>query len=161
MDYRLPGSSVHGDSPCKNTGVGCYALLHANLPNSGSNPGLPHCLWILLTSEPPRKPCKTTGAIKMKQICSKDQTIISILCKEILVKLSKDQYGISFMHWLLISINNKNLDIICPVLKRGQSSKSHTQQYYWKMLKMRTYPLAMIYWRQQKWTFRVSLILLY
>jgi len=27
MDSRLPGSSVHGDSPGKNTGVGCHALL--------------------------------------------------------------------------------------------------------------------------------------
>ena len=25
MDYSLPGSSVHGDSPGKNPGVGCYA----------------------------------------------------------------------------------------------------------------------------------------
>ena len=28
MDYSLPGSSVHGDSPGKNTGVGCHFLLH-------------------------------------------------------------------------------------------------------------------------------------
>ena len=27
MDCSLPGSSVHGDSPGKNTGVGCHALL--------------------------------------------------------------------------------------------------------------------------------------
>ena len=27
MDCSLPGSSVHGDSPGKNPGVGCYALL--------------------------------------------------------------------------------------------------------------------------------------
>ena len=27
MDYHPPGSSVHGDSPGKNTGVGCRALL--------------------------------------------------------------------------------------------------------------------------------------
>ena len=26
-DCSLPGSSFHGDSPAKNTGVGCYALL--------------------------------------------------------------------------------------------------------------------------------------
>ena len=28
VDCSLPGSSVHGDSPDKNTGVGCQALLH-------------------------------------------------------------------------------------------------------------------------------------
>ena len=27
MDCSLPGSSVHGDSPGKHTGVGCHALL--------------------------------------------------------------------------------------------------------------------------------------
>ena len=27
MDCSPPGSSVHGDSPGKNTGVGCHALL--------------------------------------------------------------------------------------------------------------------------------------
>ena len=28
MDCSLPGPSVHGDSPGKNTGVGCHFLLH-------------------------------------------------------------------------------------------------------------------------------------
>jgi len=28
MDCSAPGSSVHGDSPGKNTGVGCHALIH-------------------------------------------------------------------------------------------------------------------------------------
>ena len=30
MDCSLPGSSVHGVSPDKNTGVGCRALLHGS-----------------------------------------------------------------------------------------------------------------------------------
>ena len=47
MDYSLPGSSVHGDSPGKNTGVGCLALLQGIIPTQGSNPGLPHCRQIL------------------------------------------------------------------------------------------------------------------
>ena len=33
LDYTLPGSSVHGDSPGKNTGMVCHALLQGNLPN--------------------------------------------------------------------------------------------------------------------------------
>ena len=37
MDYRLPGSSAHGDSPGKNTGVSCYALLQGIFPIQGSN----------------------------------------------------------------------------------------------------------------------------
>ena len=43
----LPGSSVHGDSPGKNTGVGCHALLQGIFPTQGSNPGLPHCRQVL------------------------------------------------------------------------------------------------------------------
>ena len=31
MDGSLPGSSVHGNSPGKNTGVGCRALLQEHL----------------------------------------------------------------------------------------------------------------------------------
>ena len=42
-----PGSSVHGDSLGKNTGVGCHALLQKIFPAQGSNPGLLHCRWIL------------------------------------------------------------------------------------------------------------------
>ena len=35
------------DSPGKNTGVGCHALLQGIFPTQGSNPGLPHCRRIL------------------------------------------------------------------------------------------------------------------
>ena len=41
-DCSLPGSSVQGDSPGKNTGVGCH-VLQGIIPIEGSNPGLPHC----------------------------------------------------------------------------------------------------------------------
>ena len=47
MDYSPPGSSVHGDSPDKNTGLGCHALHQAIFPTQGLNPGLPHCRRIL------------------------------------------------------------------------------------------------------------------
>ena len=40
MDSSPLGSSVHGISPGKNTGVGCYALLQGIFPTQGSNPGL-------------------------------------------------------------------------------------------------------------------------
>ena len=38
---------VHGDSPGKNTGVGCHALLQGIFPTQGSNPGHPHCRQII------------------------------------------------------------------------------------------------------------------
>ena len=47
MDCSPPGSSVHGDSPGKNTGVGCHALLQGIFPTQGLNSGLPHCKQIL------------------------------------------------------------------------------------------------------------------
>ena len=47
MDCSLPGFSVHGDSPGKNTGVGCHALLQGIFPTQGSNPGLLHSRRIL------------------------------------------------------------------------------------------------------------------
>ena len=37
MDYSSPGSSVHGDSPVKNTRVGCHALFQGIFPTQGSN----------------------------------------------------------------------------------------------------------------------------
>ena len=47
MDCSPPGFSVNGDSPGKNTRVGCHALLQGIFLTQGSNPGLPHCRRIL------------------------------------------------------------------------------------------------------------------
>ena len=47
MNCTPSGSSVHRDSPGKNTGMCCHALLLGILPTQGSNPGLLHCRQIL------------------------------------------------------------------------------------------------------------------
>ena len=47
MHCSLPGSSVYGDSPGKNTGMDCHALLQGIFPTQESNPGLSHCWRIL------------------------------------------------------------------------------------------------------------------
>ena len=47
MDCSQPGSSIHGDSPGKNTEVGCYVLLQGIFPTQGLNPGLHICRQIL------------------------------------------------------------------------------------------------------------------
>ena len=44
MDRSPPGSSVHGDSPGKNTGVGCHDLLQGIFPTQGLNL---HLLYLL------------------------------------------------------------------------------------------------------------------
>ena len=41
VDCSLSGSSVHGDSPGRNSGVGSHALLQGIFPTQGWNP----CLW--------------------------------------------------------------------------------------------------------------------
>ena len=47
MGCSLPGSSFHGDSPGKNTGVGCRTLPQGIFPTQGLNLGLLHCRQIL------------------------------------------------------------------------------------------------------------------
>ena len=42
MDCSPPGSSVHGDPPGKNTGVGCHFLLQGIFLTQGSNLHLQH-----------------------------------------------------------------------------------------------------------------------
>ena len=44
---RPHGLYSPGNSPGQNTGVGSLSLLQGIFPAQGSNPGLPHCRWIL------------------------------------------------------------------------------------------------------------------
>ena len=59
MDCSPPGSSVHGDSAGRNSGVGCHALLQGIFLTQGSNLRLLcllHCRQIVFTAELQRKP---------------------------------------------------------------------------------------------------------
>ena len=47
LNCSPPGSSVHGDSAGKNTGVVAKPSARGILPTQGWNPGLPHCRQIL------------------------------------------------------------------------------------------------------------------
>ena len=58
MDCSPPGSSVHGDSPAKNTEVGCPPP--GDLPNPEIEPRSPRLWADSLPFEPPEKP-KNTG----------------------------------------------------------------------------------------------------
>ena len=58
MDCSPPGSSVHRDSPGKNTGVACHALL-TDLPNLGIKPRSPALQADSFPSEPLGKPKKS------------------------------------------------------------------------------------------------------
>ena len=58
IDCSLPGSSVHGDSPGKNSGQGCHFLLQGIFPTQGQNPHLHLLHWQadFFISLPPGKP---------------------------------------------------------------------------------------------------------
>ena len=56
------------DSPGKNTGVGCRALLQGNLPNPGTEPRSPAFQADSSSSEPPEKPYHTVH-LKLIQWC--------------------------------------------------------------------------------------------
>ena len=69
MDYcSPPGSSVHGDSPGTNIGVGCHVLLQGNLPKPGTEPRSPTLQADSLPSETPGKPKNTrVGSLSLLQ----------------------------------------------------------------------------------------------
>ena len=56
MDCSLPGTSVHGNSPGKNTGVGCHALPPGDLSDPEIEPRSLTLQADSLLSEPPGKP---------------------------------------------------------------------------------------------------------
>ena len=56
MNCSPPSSSVHGDSPGKNTGVGRHALLQGIFPIQGLNPPLLHCRQSLYCPSHQRSP---------------------------------------------------------------------------------------------------------
>ena len=58
VDCSSPGYSIHGDSPGKNTRVGCHALLQGIFPTQGS-----HCRQILYHLSPPGKPDSGVGTL--------------------------------------------------------------------------------------------------
>ena len=62
--YSPSGSSVLGNSPGKNTGVGCQSLLQGIFPTQGSKSGLLHCRQILYLLSPQGSPLEDTDVWK-------------------------------------------------------------------------------------------------
>ena len=104
MDCSPPGSSVHGDSPGKITGVGCHALLQGNLPNPGIEPRSPALQADSLPSEAPRKPKNTgVGSLCLLQgIFPTQESNPGLLhCGQILYQLSH-QGSPRILQWIAI-----------------------------------------------------------
>ena len=116
MDCSLPGSSVHGDSPGKNTGVGCHVLLQGVfLPNPGIKPRSSKLQVVSLPSEPPGKPMNT-GLSSLSLLQGMFQTQESnwdlLHCRWILYKLGYQESPWCFINnlnelgvgkWFLVS----------------------------------------------------------
>ena len=78
MDYSPPGSSVHGDSPGKSTGLDCHALLQGIFPTQGLNLGLWHCRQILYCYEPSGKPYSLLREVQIRVVFLKDNLASTI-----------------------------------------------------------------------------------
>ena len=74
MDGSLPGASVHGASPGKNTGVGCHGLLQGTFPTQGSNPHLLCLAWA--------SGFLTTSAIWEALVCFNPAQVPGLLTQE-------------------------------------------------------------------------------
>ena len=88
---RPPGSSVHGDSPSKNPGVGCHAFLQGIFPNPEIEPRSPALQADFLPSEWPGEPMNTgMGSLSLLQGIFLTQELNQSLlhCRWILFQLS-------------------------------------------------------------------------
>ena len=66
----------HGDSPGKNTGMGCHALRQGNLPNPGIKPRSPALQVDSSLSEPPGKWCLATQVLTVQHWYQKYMELI-------------------------------------------------------------------------------------
>ena len=115
MDCSLPGSSVHGASPGKNTGAGCHALLQGIFQTQGSNPGLLHCKWILYKLSYQGSPAKILkyryrASLLFHSLC------LDLLCFHLLINVTLSERNIfKFYHSLYCTM---------PVLKADKRAFS-------------------------------------
>ena len=91
MDCSSIHSSVHGNSPAENTGVGCYALLQGISPTQGLNPGLLHCRRILYCLSHQASPRRKMKEIKI------DQKLSGNIIPDYVFLKTEIEY---FVHWL-------------------------------------------------------------
>ena len=91
MDCSSPGSAVHGNSPGKNTRVGCHALLQGIFPTQESKHRSPALQVDSLLSEPLGKP-KNTGvsslALLQRIFLTQELNWGLLHCRQMLYQLS-------------------------------------------------------------------------
>ena len=120
-DCSPPGSSVHGVSPGKNTGVDCYAFLQGIFLTQGSNPGLQHCRQILYhLSHQGSTRILEWVAYTFSRGSSRPRNWTRVFCIA----------GGFFTSWAIREAHFKTL-IMESKLKCGQKKKRNAYQYYW------------------------------
>ena len=98
-----PGSSVNGDSPGQNTGVGCHAPLQGNFPTQGSNPGLPHCRRVLYQLS--HKP--------------KDTGVGSLYLLQWIFPTQESNWGLLHCRWILYQLSYQGVGRAGPWFLKG------------------------------------------
>ena len=122
LDCSLLGSSLHGDSPGKNTGVGCHALLQGIFPTQRSNPSLLHCRWIN-NSDSPTKPMWTITwkiilnilSLSIKKVESTFHILVvwNISSKNAIILFFFSTYSVVIGEQLWITEVYKSVQIMC------------------------------------------------
>jgi len=127
MGSSLPDSSVHGDSPGKNTGVSFHALLQGIFP--GIKPRSPTLQVDSLSSKPPEKPKNTgVGSLSLLRVIFMTQELNWGLlhCRWIFYQLS---YQGSPNAILSVSIRERQKKLKLE-LKKSQSKSRDQAGYY-------------------------------
>ena len=96
VSCSLPGSSVYGDSPSRNCGVGCHALLQGIFPIQGSNPSL---LWFLhwqAGSSPLAPPGCTTVITELSKNNKNSYSFLTMKTRDFLFTLAPCPPSASF-----------------------------------------------------------------
>ena len=103
IDCSLPGSSVHGDSPGKNTGVSCHALFQGIFPTQVSNPDSANAESALQADS---LPSKSPGKLKNTGVGSLSLLQGNLLTQEL-------YWGLLHCRWILYQLSSPGSPGIC------------------------------------------------
>ena len=79
------GLYIPWNSPGQNTGVGSLSLLQGIFPTQGSNPGFPHCMWILYQLSYQGSPRAKSQLAGLPLIC----TVCNIILMKLILSLTR------------------------------------------------------------------------
>ena len=108
VDYSQPGSSLHGESPGKNTGSVLPSPPPGDLPNSGIQPRSRAMQADSLLSEPPEKP-KNTG-------------VVSLPLLQGIFPIQESNQGLQHCRWILYQLSyqgSPKSNTIYPIFQNG------------------------------------------